>query len=132
VLDVVFDAETATDELGDTAGAPKVVGPAVGPGALQQQALQLPKPLVGQPGPGTGMGPGGQGLGGLLGQGEPAIQRGAADSQDAGDDGGRLPPPHQFHGVATATFQFLGGSDGSHALSTTEAARVFLWLRCSQ
>jgi hypothetical protein len=126
VLDVVLDAEAATDEFGDPAGAPKVVGPAVGPGTLQQQSLQLPKLLVGQPGPGAGMGPGGQGLGGLLGQGEPAIQRSAADAEDAGDDGGRLPPPHQFDGVATATFQLLGGSDGSHALTTTEAARVFL------
>ena len=126
VLDVILDAEAATDELGDPAGVPKVVGPAVGPGALQQQSLQLPKLLVGKPRAGGGMGPGGQGLGRLLGQDEPAIQRGAADSQDAGDDGGRLPPPHQLDRVATATFQLLGGSDGSHALTTTAAARVFL------
>ncbi|QDV39326.1 hypothetical protein ElP_72910 (plasmid) [Tautonia plasticadhaerens] len=107
VLDVVGDAEAAADDLGDPLGTPRVVGPAVGPGPPRQQVLELPEPLVGGPGRRAGMRLGGQGLGGVLGHAEPAIQRGTADAEDASDDGGGLALLHQFDGSATAAFQFV-------------------------
>lgn len=117
----------ATDHLGDPVGAPQLVMPTMGPGPLQQQPLQLPDLFVGQPRLGSGMGCGGQGLGGLLGHGEPAIQGGATDAEDAGNDGGRLAPLHQFDGTSSSSFQFVCGSDRSHTYTTTGTAERFLW-----
>src|SRR6478736_4945258 len=120
------------DDLGDPLGAPEVVVPAVGLGPLQQQPLELPELLGGQPGPWAGVRLGGQGLGRVLGRGQPAIQRGAADAEDASDDGGRLALLHELDGPATAAFQFFGGPYGSHPRTTLVTDEVFLWLRFSQ
>lgn len=127
VLDVIRDAEVAADDLGDPVGTPHVVVPAVGLSPLQQQALELPDLLVGEPGPRPGMRLGAEGLGRLLSHAEPAIERGAADAEDAGDDGGRLAVLHQFDGPTTAAFQFVCSSNGSHTLTTLETAQLFLW-----
>src|SRR3954451_22315205 len=126
VLDVVRDGEVTLDHLGDPLGGPEGIGPAVGGGPLTEERLQLPELLGGEPGPGTGMRPGGPPVGGGLGHPLPAVERGAADAEDAGDDGGGLPLVHQLDGPGAATLQFGCGSDRSHALTTMSAARLFL------
>ncbi len=104
----------------------------MGLGPLQQQPLQVPDLLVAEPGLRTGVGLSGQGRGDPLGHGEPAIQRGAADAEDAGDDGGRLAPLHQFHGPSASAFEFFGGSNRSHILTTTGTTQMSLWPDWSQ
>ena len=72
--------------------------------------------LVGEPGLGAGVGPGGQRLGGLPVELQPGVDGGAAAAEEVGDLGGGLPLLDQFDGPAAAAFEFFGGSDGSHTL----------------
>ena len=132
MLDVVRDGEVTPDHLGDPLGGPEGIGPAVGGGPLTEERLLLLELLGGEPGPGTGMGPGGQPLGGGLGHLLPAVERGAADAEDAGDDGGGLALTHQFDGPGAAALQLGSSSNWSHAPTTMPAAGLFLWPNWSQ
>ncbi len=107
VLGVVGDAEAFADEPGDAVGGPQFVVPAVFLGALEKEAFEFAEVVVGQPGRGAGDGPGVQAVG-LAGHASPAVQGGDADAEDAGDRGGGFALLDEFHGAATAAFQFAG------------------------
>ena len=74
----------------------------------------------------------GQAVGAGCGGGPPAVQRGAADAQDASDEGGGLSLLHQLDGASAFSFEFLCGSNGSHLINTRELRDLFLSLCGSQ
>src|SRR5262249_20641472 len=114
VLGVVGPAEALADEPRHAGGGPQLVGPAVLPGTLGEEALELLEVVVGQPRRRTGAGAGVEAVR-PAGQAPPAMHGGGLDTEDAGDLGRGLAPLDQFNGAATPALQFFGGSFGSHS-----------------
>lgn len=125
-LGVVLDTEVAADHLGDPPSTPQGVGPAVDLGSLERERFELLELFIRKSDLGSRMRLGGQPLGCGLGQSLPALQRGAADAQDASDEGGRLSLVHQLDSPSATTFQFGCSSLRSHPSTTMPTARWFL------
>src|SRR5262245_1738971 len=123
MLGVEADAEVAVNDLRDARGRPQFVGPTVSRGALEQQALQFRQLRVGEAGGGARVRLGRQAVGARAVGLAPAVQRGAMDAQDTGDDRGRLALVHQLDGAAPAAFEFGGGSNRS-AHTSLDAPRT--------
>src|SRR5262245_3552469 len=132
VLGVEADVEVPLDQFGGPGGRPQFGPPAVGLGALQEQGSQSPQLLGGEPGPGAGMGLGGQLLGCLAGELHPGVDGGASAAEEVGDVLGGLPLLDEFDGTDTATLEFFSGSDGSHTQYTSSTGLLFSWPGWSQ
>jgi hypothetical protein len=113
VFGVEGDVEVAADHLGDALDGPEAVGPAMGPGPLAQQGIQLSQLGVAQARRQPGMGLGGQAWGTRLGHLAPAVQGVAVDAKDAGNSGGGFALFDECHGPTAAAFEFGSGSKRS-------------------
>src|SRR5258708_15065246 len=87
--------------------------PAVFLGALEKEAFEFAEVVVGQPRRRAGDGPSVEAVG-LARHASPAVQGRDADAENASDRGGGFALFDEFHGAATAAFQFSGCSFGSH------------------
>jgi hypothetical protein len=125
VLGVEADAEVPLDQRGHSVSGPQLGAPAVGLGSLEQQLLQLLELPIVQSGGAAGVGPGGQGFGAFPVEFQPGGDGGSTAAEEVGDIVRGFPPLDQFDGSATAAFEFLGSTDGSHTLGTLETAFLF-------
>lgn len=128
VFRVEGDAQALLDKACHAIGGPQLVGPAVFLGTLQQKAFEFAEMVVGKSWRGAGQGPGVQAVG-FLGHASPAMYRGSADTEDAGDDGRGLALFDEFDGAATAAFEFSGCSFRSHTVLYTNTPEKGIFSR---